>query len=154
MKSILFSALAFIVIVFIYGCVLDSAASTKEIPAVQGLDPQKYMGTWFEIARLPHSFEKDMTGVMAKYELRNDGRITVINRGWKNGKRREIRGIARFSLDFPEGTGELEVSFFRPFYGKYRIIFLEPDYSAAIVTSGTKDYFWILARTPVISESK
>ena len=130
-----------------FGCFTDQEASTAHIPCVDGVDPAKYAGEWFEIARLPHRFERGMTDVKANYELRTDGRINVINSGEKDGARKEIRGIARFAGGYPPGQGELEVSFFRPFYGKYRIIHLEKDYSAAIVTSGTKDYFWILART-------
>ena len=122
--------------------------STAHIPAVTNFDPVRYAGTWHEIARLPHRFERGMTGVRAEYTLRPDGRIDVVNRGMKDGQAKELRGIARKSEGYPPSVGELEVSFFRPFYGKYRIIALTEDCSAAMVTSDTMDYFWILARTP------
>lgn len=125
--------------------------STSHIPAVTDFDPVRYAGTWHEIARLPHRFERGMTNVCAEYTLRPDGRIDVVNRGLKEGKEKEIRGTARKSEGYPPGVGELEVSFFGPFYGKYRIIGLKEDYSAAMVTSDTMDRFWILARSPELS---
>lgn len=146
MKKVIHSIVGTFLAAVSFGC-FSAKDSTAHIPGVTGLDPEKYAGEWFEIARLPHRFERGMTDVKAEYVLRPDGRIDVINSGRKDGSRREIRGIARFAGGYPPGQGELEVSFFRPFYGKYRIIHLEKDYSAALVTSGTKDYFWILART-------
>lgn len=122
--------------------------STSHIPAVTDFDPVRYAGTWHEIARLPHRFERGMTGVRAEYTLLPDGRIDVVNRGMKDGEEKEIRGIARKSEGYPPCVGELEVSFFGPFYGKYRIVYLKEDHSAAMVTSDTMDRFWILARTP------
>lgn len=103
------------------------------------------MGTWYEIARKPHFFEKGMTHVSASYEMLPDGRIRVTNRGIRNGKEEMIRGWARENGN--PGTGELEVSFFRPFYGPYRIIYIDPDYALAIVTSSNRDYLWILSRS-------
>lgn len=138
------------------GCLLigcpGCGKSTSHIPAVTDFDPVRYAGTWYEIARLPHRFERDMTNVRAEYSVRPDGRVDVVNRGMKDGKEKEIRGIARRSEGFPSSVGELEVSFFGPFYGKYRIVYLKEDYSTAMVTSGTMDHFWILSRTPELSE--
>ena len=137
-------------------CLLAGCAgcgeSTSHIPAITGFDPVRYAGNWYEIARLPHRFERGMTNVYAEYTLRPDGRIDVVNRGVKAGKEKEIRGIARKSEGYPPGVGELEVSFFRPFYGKYRIIYLNEDHSTAMVTADTMDYFWILARTPELPD--
>ena len=126
------------------GCV--SAPETAGIPAVGSFEAARYMGTWFEVARLPHSFERGTTNSTAVYTLRPDGRVDVVNSGLRDGELRSARAIARFKG--APTTGELRVSFFRPFYADYRIIHLEPDYSASIVTSGTLDYFWILSRTP------
>ena len=110
------------------------------------------MGTWYEIARYPNSFEKGMSHVKAHYSLSDDGTILVVNSGLKNGKPKDIAGFARFAGETP--SGELEVSFFRPFYSPYRIIMLEDDYSAAIVCGKTDHYLWLLSRTPEISEKK
>ena len=125
------------------------APSTSEIAAVQELDVPRYMGRWYEIARLPQSFERDISHVSANYTLEENGTVQVINRGMKNGKVKEIAGIAKFKNPgkFPQ-EGELLVSFFRPFYFDYRIIELAPDYSYAVVTGSRKDTLWILARKP------
>ena len=112
---------------------------------VQGsLKLKNYLGRWYEIARLPHHFERDIDYVTATY-TRKDKKVIVVNQGRKEGKGVSVQGYARLK-DKPH-IGELEVSFFRPFYGDYRIIELAPDYSYAVVTSSTKNYFWILART-------
>ena len=134
------------------GC--RSGESTASIPAVSGLEPARYMGQWYEIARLPHSFERGLQRVRAEYRLREDGRIDVCNRGMRGTEPREVRGIAFLKDEQPPYRGELRVSFFRPFYGDYRIIALSPDYRWAVVTSGTRDYLWILARTPTLPEAE
>ena len=139
--SILSAALA----VCLGGC----ARSTADLPAVENFDLRSYAGRWYEIARLPHSFERGMQHVTADYTLNSDGTVTVENRGVKDGVEKNVRGKARFKKGHA-GRGELEVTFFGPFYGAYRILHLEPDGSAALVTSGTRDYFWILARSPAI----
>ncbi len=125
------------------------AASTKEIPAVGNFDVPRYMGKWYEIARLPQSFERDLDYVTANYTLREDGRVRVLNQGKRSGKPARAEGVAK--LKHPDArpvTGELRVSFFGPFYGDYKIIELPEDYRYAVVTSGTKEYLWILSRSP------
>lgn len=123
-----------------------------EIPAVEGFEPARYMGKWYEIARLPNWFEKGMTRVTAEYTLNSDGTIRVENRGIKKGRESGVTGVARLKGD--AGVGELEVSFFRPFYGDYRIIRLGPDYSYSVVMGSDRDYLWVLARSPEIPEEE
>ena len=123
-----------------------------EIAAVRDFDPARYMGKWYEIARLPNWFEKGMTRVTAEYTLLEDGTIRVENRGIKNGRESGVTGVARLKGD--ADVGELEVSFFRPFYGDYRIIRLAPDYSCSVVMGSDRDYLWVLARTPEIPEEE
>lgn len=126
-------------------CGCSAFTSTSAIPAVAPFDLPRYLGVWHEAARLPHSFERGMNYVTAEYFRDPDGNLRVCNRGVKDGKPKEIFGYLRQKTP---GTGELEVSFFRPFYGSYRIIALKPDYSAALVTSAAKNYAWILVRDP------
>lgn len=127
------------------------AASTSEIGAVENFEPERYMGIWYEIARLPHSFEHGLDYVRAEYSLQPDGSIRVVNRGMREGKPRSVTGKAKLK-DRNSGKGELKVSFFGPFYGAYRIIELAPDYSYAVVTGSRKDFLWILNRTPRMPE--
>ena len=133
---------------FLHGCV--SGNSTWKIPAVRDFQPERYLGRWYEIARLPHWFEEGMREVTAEYTRLDGGRIRVVNRGMRDGRAREISGVAKLKGD--PGTGELRVSFFRPFYADYRIIELDPEYSCALVTGARRDFFWILSRTPVIAD--
>ena len=109
------------------GC---ASQSTAEIPAVTGFKVDKYLGTWYEIARLPHRFEKDLDYVSAEYKLNDKGGITVVNRGVKNGYPKSVQGEAKWKGS--SDVGELSVSFFWPFSGDYKII--------------KKDYLWILSR--------
>jgi apolipoprotein D and lipocalin family protein len=119
---------------------------------VRGFELERYLGTWYEIARLDHRFERGLTDVTATYSRRDDGGIDVINRGWDpaKGAWREARGRAYF-LDTPQ-VASLKVSFFAPFYGGYHVFALDPDYRWALVSGPSRDYFWILARTPELPE--
>ena len=131
------------------GC---SAVKQPTIPAVTGFDASRYCGKWYEIARLPNYFEKDLHHVTAEYSRLPDGKLQVVNSGMKDGRHKSVFGIARFTGDTT--SGELEVSFFRPFYGAYRIICLAPDYSIACVMGKDRSLAWILARQPVLPEKK
>lgn len=115
---------------------------------VGGFEPERYLGKWYEIARLDHSFERNLTNVSATYTRIENGDIRVYNRGFNtaNQEWKEIEGKARFLGD--ETTGSLKVSFFGPFYGGYHIIELDREgYSYAMVTGPTRSYLWILSRT-------
>jgi len=119
--------------------------------AVTGFSLERYLGTWYEIARLDHRFERGLTQVTATYSMREDGGVKVLNRGFKEkkGKWSEATGKAYF-VESPY-IGRLKVSFFGPFYGAYNIIALEPDnYSYALVIGNNTKYMWILAREPVL----
>ena len=130
------------------GCLENSS---MDIPAVTNFDAAKYMGKWYEYARLPNNFERNMRNVTATYTIRSDGKIDVLNCGDDKGKIKTVSGIAKFAGD--KSTGELKVSFFRPFYGRYRIIKLAPDYRFAVVTGNSKNYLWILSRSKDISQT-
>lgn len=127
--------------------------STKDIPAVCQVDLERYLGTWYEIARLPHTFENGLDNVTATYSLRSDGKIDILNAGLKNGKKSEAKGLAW--IPDKSCTGKLLVSFFRPIKSEYKIIKLdEKNYSYAVVTSSTKNYLWILSRKPKMDEAQ
>jgi apolipoprotein D and lipocalin family protein len=118
---------------------------------VTGFSLERYLGTWYEIARLDHRFERGLTQVTATYSMREDGGVKVLNRGYKEKKDKwsDAEGKAYF-VDAPD-VGRLKVSFFGPFYGAYNIIALEPDnYSYALVIGNSTKYMWILAREPVL----
>lgn len=117
--------------------------------AVKNFELERYLGTWYEIARLDHRFERGLSRVQAQYSLREDGGIRVVNRGFdvRKGQWSEAEGKAYFLGD--SDIGRLKVSFFGPFYGAYNIVDLDQDdYRYAMVTGPTTGYLWILAREP------
>lgn len=121
------------------------------IKAVSNFELNRYMGTWYEIARFDHRFERGMQQVSATYSLNDDGSVKVLNRGYqtKNNTWEDAIGKAKFSAD--KTTGHLKVSFFGPFYGDYLIFDLdEENYQYSFVTGG-EDYLWLLSRTPEVS---
>ena len=122
------------------------------VTPVQDFDVNRYLGKWYEIARLDHSFERGLDRVTAEYTLRDDGGLRVINSGYsrESGERKVAEGKAYFVSG--ESTGHLKVSFFGPFYGSYVVFELDKDgYEYAFVTSYNKEYLWLLSRTPTIA---
>ena len=122
------------------------------VEPVTGFDKSRYLGTWHEIARLDHSFERDLVDVKAEYSLRDDGAVRVINSGTDSttGERKVAEGHAKFVGD--DGTAHLKVSFFGPFYGSYIVFELDPDYRYAFVAGYNTNYLWLLARETNVSE--
>ncbi len=116
---------------------------------VKELDLNRYLGTWYEIARFPHSFEKNLVGVTATYSLRDDGKIKVLNQGYKNTLDGEL-SVAEGKAKIPDKSqpGKLKVSFFWIFYGDYNVLELDENYQHVMIGSSTPKYFWILSRTP------
>lgn len=115
-------------------------------------DVQRYLGTWYEIARLDHSFERGLDSVTATYSLNDDGTIRVLNRGYRVAESAwdEAEGVARFVGE--ESTGHLKVSFFGPFYASYVVFGLDQEnYEYAFVSGFNNNYLWLLARTPETS---
>ena len=113
----------------------------------------KYLGKWYEIARLDHSFERGLSNVTAEYSLRDGGGVKVINRGFKTDadKWKEAEGKAYFIGD--PSIGELKVSFFGPFYGSYNVIALDAEaYQWSLVVGPDTKYLWILSRTPELDQ--
>ncbi|MFT7558332.1 MAG: apolipoprotein D and lipocalin family protein [Flavobacteriales bacterium] len=124
------------------------------IKPVDNFEVSRYLGTWYEIARLDHSFERGLQNVTAQYSTRADGGIKVMNRGFDVSLNEwsEAEGKAYFVGD--KTIGHLKVSFFGPFYGSYIIFDLGEDYDYSLVTSSNKSYLWLLSRSPVMSEVK
>lgn len=136
-----------ILIVLLTGCV----ERPKHATPVDHFQLDRYLGTWYEIARLDHSFERGLEKITATYSLCEDGGVKVINRGFdtKNKRWKEAEGKAYF-VENPD-TGFLKVSFFGPFYGAY--VVMDTDYETYTMISGPDhSYFWILSRTPQLDQ--
>jgi apolipoprotein D and lipocalin family protein len=135
-------------------CIVGCVGVPENISPVDSFELQKYLGTWYEIARLDHSFEKGLSQVTAQYSLNEKGDVTVLNRGYSlnEGKWKEAKGKAKFVGS--EVTGHLKVSFFWPFYASYVVFALDQDnYQYAMVCGPNKSFLWLLARTPHLEES-
>lgn len=133
---------------------LFACKPTTNLPTVSELDITKYAGTWYEIARFNHRFEKDLECVTATYTLLNNGKIEVLNKGHliaDNHKIKEIIGKAWVAdAKFP---GQLKVQFFWPFAAPYYVFYLDANYQTALVGTSSRGYFWMLSKTPTIEES-
>ncbi|MCG9759408.1 MULTISPECIES: lipocalin family protein [Pseudoalteromonas] len=123
------------------------------IKPVKDFSVERYTGTWYEIARLDHSFERGMQNVTATYSQNSDGSIKVVNKGYvtEEGEWKEAIGKAKFVAN--DEIAHLKVSFFGPFYGSYVVFELGEDYQYAFVTSYNRDYLWLLSRTPQVSDT-
>ena len=129
------------------------AETMPELETVAQVDITRYMGTWYEIAKLPNWFEKDLVGVTANYTLLPNGKVQVVNAGYMNtfdGKRKVAKGKA-YVAD-KTTNAKLKVTFFWPFYGDYWILELGKEYKYAVVGDNSRKYLWILARTPQMDE--
>jgi len=134
-------------ILFIMGCI----GMPENVKPVDHFKLEKYLGKWYEIARLDHSFERGLTRITAEYSLRDDDGVRVLNRGYsaKENSWKEAEGKAYFVKGSDQGY--LKVSFFGPFYGSYIVFELDHEnYQYSLVCGPDKSYLWILAREPKI----
>jgi apolipoprotein D and lipocalin family protein len=142
-----------ITLIFMSGSLISQQAMSQR-EYVKSLDIQRYMGTWYEIARFPHKFEKNLVGVTATYTLNSNGSIKVVNSGHfltLGGKMQNA--VGRGKLAGKEKNGHLKVSFFLFFYADYYIMSLDDNYKWALIGSKSDKYLWILSRTPQMDQN-
>ncbi len=124
------------------------------ITPVKNFNQEKYLGTWYEIARLDHKFERGLSEITAVYSVKDDGGIKVINTGYNKEKGEWTTAEGKAYFVGESDVAHLKVSFFGPFYGSYVVFDLdEKDYDYAYITSYNKDYLWFLSRTPNVSKA-
>lgn len=146
LKKLIPFSIAFIVIIVFSSCSSIPEGATAVTPFVK----EKYLGKWYEIARLDFMFEKDLNNTSAEYSLNDNGTIKVFNRGYnvKKQKWTDATGKAKFVDD--DKTGKLKVSFFGPFYSGYNVVAIDKDYKYALVAGESLKYLWILSRERTI----
>ncbi|WP_198040029.1 lipocalin family protein [Microbulbifer agarilyticus] len=139
----------------VFATILHAACTgiPQGVTPVDNFRLELYLGKWYEIARLDHSFERGLSRVTAEYSMRDDGGVRVVNRGFdaEKGKWQQAEGKAYF-VGAPN-VGHLKVSFFGPFYGSYIIFDLDKDYRYAMVAGPSRSYLWLLSRTPTVDEA-
>jgi len=121
--------------------------------AVTNFDKAKYLGKWYEIARLDYKWEKDLNNVTAEYSLNEDGTIKVDNKGYNVKKDKWEESIGKAKFVKKDNVGMLKVSFFGPFYSGYNVVAIDPDYKYALVAGESLKYMWILSRETSIPEN-
>lgn len=134
-------------------CLLQSCATIpKNVTAVKNFKKDKYLGKWYEIARLDYRFERNLDNATAQYLLNDNGNIKVINKGYnyKKNEWKSVEGKAKFVGSDQEGR--LKVSFFGPFYAGYNVVAVDDNYENALVYGGSTKYIWILSRNKQISD--
>ena len=127
---------------------LTGSRLTVDNSVVRDFDLNRFVGSWYEVARFDHFFERGMSHTKANYVIREDGNIDVTNIGIKNGKPKTAKGKAK-RTDLP---ALFRVSFFGPFYSDYRVMLLDVDYQFVLIGSRSDNYLWILSRTPLLTE--
>ncbi|NNC37132.1 MAG: lipocalin [Acidimicrobiales bacterium] len=144
-------------LLFIFAALTQAACASTPVDAVpvSNFDGERYLGKWYEIARLDHGFERGLSEVTATYSRRDDGGIKVENTGCKAEKAEWENATGKAYFTKGATTGQLKVSFFGPFYGKYIVFDLDQeDYEYAYISGGTTKYLWLLARKPEISKQR
>jgi len=142
---------AVVLLTLISAC--SSTGLPKGVTPVDEFEVDRYLGQWYEIARLDHRFERGLENVTATYSLRDDGGLVVQNRGYslKKNKWQDATGKAYFVGD--SNVGHLKVSFFGPIYGSYAVFELDKeDYQYAFISGSNTKYLWFLSRTPTVSD--
>ena len=124
------------------------------IEPVVNFDIKKYLGRWYEIGRLNNRWERNLDNVTATYSLRKDGGVKVDNKGYNTQEKKWENSIGKAYFVNEKDKGFLKVSFFWIIYGGYVIFDLDEKYTTSLVTSNDRNLFWILSRTPTISEAE
>ena len=124
----------------------------SNVAVVQGFQKEKYLGEWYEIARMDFYWEKNLKNVLATYALNDDSSIQVNNQGYDMAKEKYKQSIGRAKFVRTEEEGALKVSFFGPFYSRYNVVMIDDDYRYALVFGENLDYMWILSRDKTIPD--
>lgn len=125
----------------------------KGVKAVKPFDKQKYLGKWYEIARIDFKYEKNLNNTTAEYSINNDGSIKVVNRGYNYITMKWQQAVGKAKFTGNDNIAMLKVSFFGPFYSGYNVIALDSEYQYALVAGKNLSYLWILSRNTTISEN-
>ncbi|TDM51682.1 lipocalin family protein [Aliivibrio fischeri] len=148
-KSISKVGFGAVILMMLNGCL----GMPKGVEPVTGFELNRYLGTWYEIARLDHSFEDGLSQVSAEYSINEDGNVKVINRGFSDQDQQWSEALGKAKFVDGSDEGYLKVSFFGPFYGSYVVFELDKEnYQYAFVSGPDLDYLWLLSRTKKVNQ--
>ena len=142
------------VITLLNGCTMLTTGLPAGIKPINNFKLEQYLGTWYEIVRLDNSFERGLSKVTATYSMREDGGVSVLNKGYnaKHDSWNQADGKAYFVQD--DNIGHLKVSFFGPFYASYVVVDTDGNHQQFAIVSGyNRDYLWLLSRTPTVTDA-
>lgn len=148
-NKIIYLGTLFLIVFSIYSC----RTIPENATAVKPFYKEKYLGKWYEIARIDFKFEKDLNNTTAEYSLKNDGKIKVVNKGYNVKKQTWTQAIGSAKFIGDEDIAMLKVSFFGPFYSGYNVIAIDENYKYALVAGKSTKYLWILSRETSIPDS-
>ena len=145
--------LASVISVISLGLFSSCTSIPEKAKAIENFNVNRYLGTWYEIARSDNRFERNMDNVVAKYSLKNNDELVVFNSGYNFEKKewKSITGSAKFRKD--KTTAALKVTFFKPFYGAYNVIAIDKDYKYALVAGNNLNYLWLLSKQKSMPEN-
>jgi len=150
MRLMLMKKILILFVLLATGCV----SIPDNITPVTSFQIERYLGKWYEIARLDHRFERGLTQISAEYSMRPDGGLKVLNRGYSKEKQEWSEAEGRGYFVQSPNEAYLKVSFFGPFFGSYIVFELDTvNYQYALISGPDKSYFWLLARTPTIDDN-
>ncbi len=150
MRLMLMKKILILFVLLATGCV----SIPDNITPVTSFQIERYLGKWYEIARLDHRFERGLTQISAEYSIRPDGGLKVLNRGYSKEKQEWSEAEGRGYFVQSPNEAYLKVSFFGPFFGSYIVFELDTvNYQYALISGPDKSYFWLLARTPTIDDN-
>lgn len=140
----------FIILCCVFGLSSCMSSPKSSVMPVAEFNSEKYLGNWYEIARFDFKWEKNMKNVRANYSLNDNGTIKVVNSGYDYVAKKNKQSVGKARFVKSNNIGDLEVSFFWPFYSDYKIIAIDPYYQYALVAGDNLKLLWILSRTPTI----
>ena len=145
-RKLIYLPLISIIMTGLFSC----ATIPKGAVAVKPFDKKRYLGKWYEIARIDFKFEKNLNNTTADYSLNSNGTIKVYNKGYNTKKAKWNQAIGKAKFIGEENVAMLKVSFFGPFYSGYNVIALDDEYRYALIAGKSLKYLWILSREPSI----
>jgi apolipoprotein D and lipocalin family protein len=148
-QKVYFGIILILIIPFMFSC----STIPKGAQPVQHFNKERYLGKWYEIARMDFRFEKNLINTTAEYSLRTDGKIKVVNRGFSTTKNKNKTATGKAVLRGSSEAGALKVSFFGPFYAAYNVIAIDENYQYALVAGKNLRYLWLLSREKTMPDN-